>query len=218
VLDDEIKEAPMKKLLALLVLTPALASAAGGPATARVKLETSKGVIVLELDAAKSPITVSNFLAYVKSGFYDGTIIHRVIPGFMIQGGGFTPKMDEKPTSGTIVNEAANGLSNLRGTVAMARTPDPNSASAQFFVNLVNNTFLDRAKAPDGFGYCVFGKVIEGMNVVDAIASVPTGAVGQYQNVPSQPVTIQKASVLTGAKTMSAKRPAAPAPGQPQPR
>lgn len=208
----------MKTLLAVMLLTPAFASAAGGPATTRVKLETSKGVIVLELDAAKAPITVSNFLVYVKSGFFNGTIFHRVIPGFMIQGGGFTPKMEEKPTLGTIVNEAANGLSNLRGTVAMARTPDPNSASAQFFVNLVNNTFLDRAKAPDGFGYCVFGKVVEGMNVLDAIAAVPTGAAGQYENVPSQPVVIQKISVLAGAKATSAKRPAAPAPGQKQPR
>lgn len=208
----------MKTLLAVLLLTPAFASAAGGPATTRVKLETSKGVIVLELDAAKAPITVSNFLGYVKSGFFNGTIFHRVIPGFMIQGGGFTPKMEEKPTLGTIVNEAANGLSNLRGTVAMARTPDPNSASSQFFVNLVNNTSLDRAKAQDGFGYCVFGKIVEGMNVVDAIAAVPTGAAGQYENVPIQPVVIQKISVLATAKATSARRPAAPTPDQRQPR
>jgi cyclophilin family peptidyl-prolyl cis-trans isomerase len=163
----------------------------------RVLLETSKGKIVLELNAEKAPKTVKNFLDYVKAGHYNGTIFHRVIPGFMIQGGGFTPDMTQKPTRPTIKNEADNGLKNERGTIAMARTPDPDSASSQFFINVADNASLNhRSKTPAGWGYAVFGKVVEGMDVADAIVKVPTTTKGPYQNVPVQAVVIQKASVL----------------------
>lgn len=195
----------MTRLLILFTLAAAMAAPAGA-ANPRVRLETSNGAIVIELDQTKAPITVGNFLAYVKAAFYDGTVFHRVIPNFMIQGGGFTANMEQKPTRGTIVNESANGLVNKRGTVAMARTPDPNSASSQFFINIVDNTFLDKANAQDGVGYCVFGKVVEGMKVVDAIAAVKTGTVGGYQDVPVQPVLIKKASVVSAAP--AAKPPA----------
>jgi peptidyl-prolyl cis-trans isomerase A (cyclophilin A) len=190
----------MTKLLVLLMLAAAMAAPAGA-ANPQVKLETTQGTIVIELDAAKAPITVGNFLDYVKSGFYDGTVFHRVIPSFMIQGGGFAANMEQKPAREPIVNESANGLVNTRGTVAMARTPDPNSATAQFFINLKDNAFLDKAKAQDGYGYCVFGKVVKGMSVVDAIAAVKTGTVGGYQDVPVQPVVIKKASVVGAAPT-----------------
>ncbi len=205
----------MTRFLLLLALGAAFAAPAES-ANPRVKFETSKGTIVIELDQAKAPITVGNFLEYVKSGFYDGTIFHRVIPKFMVQGGGFTADMQQKPTREPIVNEAANGLANKRGTLAMARTSEPNSASSQFFINLVDNNFLDRANAQDGVGYCAFGKVVEGMSVVDAIAAVQTGSVGPYQNVPLQAVVIKKA-VVEAAKA-GAKPPAAPAPAQPQPK
>jgi cyclophilin family peptidyl-prolyl cis-trans isomerase len=186
----------MTRLLVLLMLAAAMAAPTGA-ANPQVTLETTHGTIVIELDAAKAPITVGNFLDYVKGGFFDGTVFHRVIPGFMIQGGGFTPNMEQKPTREPIVNESANGLVNKRGTVAMARTPDPNSATAQFFINLKDNAFLDKAKAQDGYGYCVFGKVVKGMSVVDAIAAVKTGTVGGFQDVPMQPVVIKKASVVS---------------------
>lgn len=203
----------MSRMLMLLLLAPALASGApvkgGNPV---VRLETSKGTIVLELDAGKAPATVANFLAYVKAGFYDGTIFHRVMPGFMIQGGGFTPTMEQKPTRAAIANESANGLGNARGTIAMARTSDPDSATAQFFINLKDNTFLDKARAQDTVGYCVFGHVIKGMSVVDAIAGVPTGSFGQFQDVPTTPVTIVKAVVEPPAAV--AKPTAAPPSGQ----
>jgi peptidyl-prolyl cis-trans isomerase A (cyclophilin A) len=205
----------MTRILLLFTLAAALAAPAGA-ADPRVKLETTKGTIVIELDKAKAPITVGNFLDYVKSGFYDGTVFHRVIPNFMIQGGGFTPNMEQKPTREAIVNESANGLVNKRGTVAMARTPDPNSATAQFFINLKDNSFLDKANAQDGVGYCVFGKVVEGMSIVDAIAGLQTGNAGSFQNVPMQPVVIKKASVVGAAP--AAKPPAAPASGQQPPR
>ena len=170
---------------------------AGTPASPRVALETSKGRIVLELDAARAPKTVENFLAYVRAGHYDGTIFHRVIDGFMVQGGGFTAEMQQKPTRPPVPNEADNGLKNLRGTVAMARTNDPHSASAQFFVNHVDNSFLDHtAKDLRGWGYAVFGKVVEGMEVVDAIAKVATATRSRMENVPVEPVVIQKATVL----------------------
>jgi peptidyl-prolyl cis-trans isomerase B (cyclophilin B) len=163
----------------------------------QVVLETSKGKIVLELFPEKAPLTVQNFLAYVKSGFYDGTIFHRVIPKFMIQGGGFTPDMKTKTTQPPIKNEADNGLRNDRGTIAMARTPDPNSATAQFFINSVNNDFLNhKSKDMRGWGYAVFGKVAEGMDVVDAISGVPTGTQGPHQDVPVDPVVIEKATAL----------------------
>jgi len=174
----------------------ALALSAASPALAqRVKLATSAGDIVLELDREKAPKTVDNFLQYVRDGHYNGTVFHRVIPTFMIQGGGMDAKMTEKPTRAAIPLEARNGLNNVRGTVAMARTSDPNSATAQFFINVVDNAFLDAANARDGNGYAVFGKVVDGMDVVDKIKAVPTATRGMHQNVPTMPVTIQKASV-----------------------
>ena len=162
-----------------------------------IKLNTNHGTIVLELDAAKAPNTVANFLQYAKDGFYEGTIFHRVINGFMIQGGGMEPGMKEKQTRASIQNEANNGLPNARGTVAMARTPDPHSASAQFFINLADNDFLNfRAETPDGWGYCVFGKVTEGMDVVDKIKGVETGNKGHHQDVPVEDVVIESVEVV----------------------
>ena len=161
-----------------------------------IKLNTNHGTIVLELDAAKAPNTVANFMQYAKDGFYDGTIFHRVINGFMIQGGGMEPGMKEKQTRASIQNEANNGLPNARGTIAMARTPDPHSASAQFFINLADNDFLNfRAETPDGWGYCVFGKVTEGMDVVDKIKGVDTGNKGHHQDVPVEDVVIESVEV-----------------------
>jgi len=162
----------------------------------KATLETTKGTITLALDDEKAPETVKNFLQYVQDGHYDGTVFHRVIDGFMIQGGGFTKDMDQKETREPIRNEAMNGLKNLRGTIAMARTMVVDSATSQFFINLVDNDFLDfQNPTPQGFGYAVFGKVIDGMEVVDAIAKVQTGSVGPYQNVPEEPVVIRKAAV-----------------------
>jgi peptidyl-prolyl cis-trans isomerase A (cyclophilin A) len=161
----------------------------------KVKLATSAGDIVIELDAAKAPKTVENFVAYVKAGHYDGTVFHRVIDNFMIQGGGMDKDMKEKKTNPPIPLESRNGLLNQRGTVAMARTMDPNSATAQFFINLKDNDFLNQANARDGNGYAVFGKVIAGMEVVDKIKAVPTGNKGMHQNVPLEPVIIKKASL-----------------------
>ena len=157
-----------------------------------VTLHTSLGDIRIELDEAKAPKTCANFLQYVRDGHYDGTIFHRVIDGFMIQGGGFSPDMVPKPTREPIENEAANGLSNLAGTVAMARTMDPHSATAQFFINVADNRFLDHP-GQDGWGYCVFGKVVEGMDVVERIKGVPTGTKAGHQDVPAQEVVIEKA-------------------------
>jgi cyclophilin family peptidyl-prolyl cis-trans isomerase len=154
-----------------------------------VVLDTSMGTIKIELLADKSPITVKNFLQYVDSKHFDGTVFHRVIPNFMIQGGGMEPGLKEKPTKDPIQNEAGNGLSNTRGTIAMARTNDPNSATAQFFINLKDNDFLN--KSARSAGYCVFGKVIDGMDVVDKIAQVPTGTAGMHQNVPTKDVVIK---------------------------
>jgi cyclophilin family peptidyl-prolyl cis-trans isomerase len=157
-----------------------------------VVMETSKGTIKIELDADKAPITVKNFLGYVDSKFYDGTIFHRVMTGFMIQGGGFQANMNEKSTRAPIQNESANGLTNEDGTIAMARTGDPHSATAQFFINHgSNNGFLNKAQSRDGWGYAVFGKVIEGKEVVDAIAKVPTTTKGMNENVPVEPVVIK---------------------------
>ena len=154
------------------------------------------GTITLELDDAKAPITVKNFIDYAKSGHYNGTIFHRVIDGFMIQGGGFTSSMDQKSTNAPIKNEATNGLSNLRGTIAMARTSVVDSATSQFFINLIDNTFLDyKGPAPRLYGYAVFGKVTDGMDVVDRIAKVKTGFSGPHQNVPETPVLIKKIAV-----------------------
>ncbi len=161
-----------------------------------VILHTSKGDITLELNSTKAPITVKNFLAYAKDGFYDGTIFHRVIENFMIQGGGMKSGLREKPANAPIKNEADNGLGNQRGTIAMARTPDPNSATAQFFINVVDNKFLDfRSPTPDGYGYCVFGKVVDGMDVVDAIKAVATTSMGFHQDVPVDDILINSVEI-----------------------
>jgi peptidyl-prolyl cis-trans isomerase B (cyclophilin B) len=168
-----------------------------GTAPMKVKLTTSMGPITLQLDKEKAPVTVENFAKYVDSGHYDGTIFHRVIDGFMIQGGGFDKDMRQKPTQAPIKNEAANGLKNDKYTIAMARTSDPNSASAQFFINVKDNDFLNyTAPTPQGWGYAVFGKVVEGQDTVDKIAKVATGNLGKQQNVPSQPVVIEKAEFV----------------------
>ena len=162
-----------------------------------IKLTTNHGVITLELDAEKAPKTVENFIAYVESGHYDGTIFHRVIKNFMIQGSGMEPGMNQKETRDPIENEAANGLKNVRGSIAMARTNDPHSATAQFFINVVDNDFLDfRAPSGQGWGYCVFGQVVEGMDVVDKIRAVATGNKGFHQDVPKEDVIIEKAEVV----------------------
>jgi peptidyl-prolyl cis-trans isomerase B (cyclophilin B) len=160
------------------------------PGTTNVVMETSMGTITLELNEDKAPITVKNFLAYVDDGFYDGTIFHRVIPDFMVQGGGMEPGLKEKKTKGQIKNESSNGLTNQRGTLAMARTNVPDSASSQFFINLKDNTFLDKAQSRDGVGYAVFGKVAGGMDVVDKIKGVATGRRGSHDDVPVKDVTI----------------------------
>ncbi|WP_345786504.1 peptidylprolyl isomerase [Prosthecobacter sp.] len=160
----------------------------------KIVMETSKGTIELELDAAKAPISVANFVSYVKKGHYDGLIFHRVIPDFMIQGGGFTPDMQQKATDANIENEAKNGLKNVKGTLAMARTPNPHSASSQFFINLKDNSFLDYP-GQDGWGYCVFGKVSKGMDVVAAMAAVATSSKGQHGDVPVEPIIIKSAKL-----------------------
>ena len=162
-----------------------------------VKLHTNHGIITLELDAEKAPVTVANFLAYVESGHYNNTVFHRVIDGFMIQGGGFEPGMTQKPTGEQIKNEADNGLKNERGTIAMARTQAPHSATAQFFINVADNEFLNY-RSPDlqGWGYCVFGRVTEGLDVVDAIRKVKTGSSGFHQDVPKEDVVIERAEVV----------------------
>ena len=162
-----------------------------------VVLTTNFGQIKIKLFAEEAPKTVENFLNYVKSGFYDGTIFHRVIPGFMVQGGGMLPGMEEKATEAPIDNEANNGLKNERGTLAMARTMEPHSASSQFFINSVDNAFLNfRSESMDGWGYCVFAKVTEGMDVVDKISSVATGNYGFHQDVPKDEVIIEKAEIV----------------------
>jgi peptidyl-prolyl cis-trans isomerase B (cyclophilin B) len=163
----------------------------------RVLLSTTHGDITLELDPVKAPATTENFLDYVNSGFFDGTIFHRVIPGFMIQGGGLTADMDQKPTERPIMNEATNGLKNDRGTIAMARASNPHSATCQFFINLVNNGFLDHSgQTPQGWGYAVFGRVVEGMDAVDSIAKVRTGNHGPHSDVPLEPVVITSATLI----------------------
>ena len=165
----------------------------------RVTFETTHGSFVLELDPAAAPETVENFLTYVRDGFYDGTIFHRVIPGFMIQGGGFTPEFEQQQTRAPVRNEADRGGKNDRGTVAMARTSDSHSATAQFFVNVADNDFLNhRNQTTQGWGYTAFGRVVEGMDVVDRIAAVKTGSRGPYQDVPEEAVVIQKASIQSG--------------------
>ena len=180
----------MKRLLLTALLSLSLALPADAADAVRVLMKTSKGDITLELDAAKAPLTVANFLHYVDAGFYDGTIFHRVIPDFMIQGGGLTPDLAKKPTGEPVKNEAKNGLKNLRGSVAMARTGNPHSATAQFFINHADNAFLDYP-GQDGWGYAVFGRVTEGMDVVDAIAAVPTTTRAGRGDVPVEAVVIE---------------------------
>ena len=178
----------------VLILTAQFAR--GDMSQPRVHLETSLGVIILELDPKAAPKTVENFLAYIRDGFYNGTIFHRVIKGFMIQGGGLSADMQRKPTSTPIRNEADNGLKNRRGTVAMARTNQPHSATSQFFINTVDNGFLDhKNKSPRGWGYCVFGKVVGGMDVVDSIEGLPTTSKGGRKDVPNSPPIIHRSFV-----------------------
>ena len=173
------------------------APAAGQPANPRVLIETSRGNITLELFAGNAPVSVENFLGYVKAGFYDGTVFHRVIPGFMIQGGGMTADMTEKTRGTPIRNEANNGLKNLRGTLAMARTGEPHSATTQFFINVADNYALNhRGESIEGWGYAVFGQVIAGMEVADAIVAVPRGDRGMHQDVPLEPVVMKRVSLI----------------------
>jgi cyclophilin family peptidyl-prolyl cis-trans isomerase len=195
---------PMKAKLCLIAAL--LISCSAFAADPQVELKTNMGVIVIELNADKAPKTVENFLQYVKDGQYKGTIFHRVIPGFMIQGGGFSAEFTEKKTRGSIQNEANNGLKNDIGTIAMARTPDPHSASAQFFINLKNNDFLNfQSPTPQGWGYAVFGKVVKGMDVVSRIAGVETGpGKPPHQDVPRKAVVIEDARIL-GADKPAAK-------------
>lgn len=176
-------------LLSLTAMSPVLAAA-----QTHVMLTTSAGNIELELDSAKAPVSVKNFVDYAQNGYYNNTIFHRVIPGFMVQGGGFTADMQQKATKEPIKNEADNGLRNLRGTIAMARTADKDSATSQFFINVADNAFLDHGQRD--FGYAVFGKVIKGMDVVDKMSQVKTNNVGPYQNVPTTPIVILSAKVL----------------------
>ncbi len=219
----------LRSLLLTSFFMPALALAQSAPtATAseaassetavvtvnpRVALHTNLGDIILELDAAKAPLSTQNFLAYAKDGFYNGTVFHRVIDNFMAQGGGYTTDLQPKPTRASIQNEANNGLSNLRGTVAMARTNDPHSANAQFFINLVDNPRLDYVSDQNGmtWGYAVFGKVVEGMDVIDKIRAIPTGGQGPFRtDVPTQTVVIERAEVLAAPAAAEAA-PDAPA-------
>lgn len=179
--------------LAALLLSGDLLMAANDNAP-KVRMETSSGTLVIQLDAKNAPETTKNFLIYIDDGFYDGTIFHRVIKGFMIQGGGFDRDFKQRPTLPPIQNEADNGLKNERGTIAMARTGDPHSATAQFFINSVDNDFLDhREKSPQGWGYAVFGKVVEGLEVIDAISGVATGQHGPHSDVPQSQILILKA-------------------------
>ena len=184
----------LKTLVFALAFGFSLSAWAANP---QVELRTTMGTMVVELDREKAPQTVENFLQYVKDGHYDGTIFHRVIPGFMIQGGGFTPDMREKPGRAPIKNEAGNGLRNATGTLAMARTAAPHSASAQFFINVEDNTSLDfRSPTQQGYGYAVFGKVTKGMDVVNRIVKVATGDKPPHSNVPVKPVVIERARLL----------------------
>lgn len=186
----------LHKLVNVGFVATALSFATLGSVFAQtVKLSTSEGDIVVQLDAAKAPKTVENFVQYVKSGHYNGTVFHRVIKTFMIQGGGMTPDMKEKTTRAPIPLESRNGLSNVRGTLAMARTSIPDSATAQFFINVKDNNFLDSAQSPDGNGYAVFGKVVQGMDVVDKIRMVETGQKGPHGDVPLKPIVIKQATL-----------------------
>ena len=181
--------------VSLLLASIGVATAHSGDKV-MVEMHTSKGLITLELDAEKAPVTVANFIEYVKSGHFDGTIFHRVIPGFVIQGGGMESGMKEKPTQAPIENEADNGLKNVTGSICMARTNDPHSATSQFFINLKDNQFLDHTeKSPQGWGYAVFGQVTDGMDVVEAIAAVQTGNAGFHQDVPVEDIVVEKVTI-----------------------
>ena len=190
----------MKKLLATLLLISGIITSAttAYAANPKVIMTTNVGAITIELDADKAPKSVGNFLNYVQQGYYNGTIFHRVISNFMIQGGGFTPDLQRKQTNAQIMNEANNGLKNLKGTIAMARTSDPHSATAQFFINVQDNTSLDhRSPTPRGWGYAVFGKVVKGMNVVEKIRNVRTGSKGPFRSdVPQTDIIIEKVEVV----------------------
>ena len=185
----------MKQTIRWLMTLLLAALASHAVLAQKVKLATSMGDIVVQLDANKAPKTVANFVQYVKDGHYDGLVFHRVIATFMIQGGGYDADFKERPTRAPIVLESRNGLSNARGTIAMARTSVPDSASSQFFINVADNARLDAANSPDGNGYAVFGKVVSGMDVVDKIREVPVASRGMHQNVPQQPVVIRKATL-----------------------
>lgn len=187
-----------RRMMVGAVLTAAFAPVALAQSLPLVKVQTNMGDFVLELNPKAAPKTVENFLTYVKSGFYKNTLFHRVIPNFMIQGGGFVSGMEEKDTRKAIALESRNGLSNLRGTIAMARTSDPNSATSQFFINVRDNRFLDADQAQDGYGYAVFGRVVSGMQTVDAIARVKTHSVGYYDDVPIRDVMIKNMTVIKG--------------------
>jgi cyclophilin family peptidyl-prolyl cis-trans isomerase len=185
----------LSTLIAGLAASSSIATAADMTPTPKVRVQTSQGVFVLQLDAERAPVTVRNFLEYVGAGFYDGTIFHRVIDGFVVQGGGYGPDLAEKPTRDPIPNESGNGLRNRRGTIAMARTGDPHSATSQFYINLVDNVKLDPNE--QRWGYCVFGTVVSGMEVVDAIAKLPTGPRGEVpSDVPKTDVVVQKMEIV----------------------
>jgi peptidyl-prolyl cis-trans isomerase A (cyclophilin A) len=184
----------LRKLLVFSVAAAAVVPAGAGAADPRVDFKTSMGSFTIELYPAKAPKTVENFLQYVKAGHYNGTVFHRVIPGFMVQGGGMTADMNQKPTRPPVPIESKNGLKNDKGWVAMARTNDPNSATAQFFVNVNDNEFLNYP-GQDGHGYTVFGKVVSGMDVIDKIVAAPTGNKGMHQNVPVKPIVIESATL-----------------------
>lgn len=192
-------------ILAVLVVGPGMVMGQDKPAGPRVKISTTHGDIVLELNPDKAPETVKNFLQYTKDKFFDGTIFHRVIDNFMIQGGGFTEDMKEKKTRDPIQNEAKNGLKNKRGTITMARTSAPHSATSQFFINVKDNAFLDYP-GRDNWGYCVFGKVVEGMEVVDKIKKVKTGRSGGHETVPLEPVVIKSVQVVEAKKAEAEKK------------
>ena len=187
----------LKQFFLIVFITIIMSTSNAQAETTTLKMETSKGTITIELNGDKAPNTVANFLTYVNEGFYDGTIFHRVISNFMIQGGGFTDDMSQKTTHDPIQNEANNGLGNDIGTIAMARTGDPHSATAQFFINVKDNDFLNfSSETPQGWGYAVFGKVTEGMDVVDVIKDVATTTKGPYQDVPAETVTIEKVTIV----------------------
>jgi peptidyl-prolyl cis-trans isomerase A (cyclophilin A)/peptidyl-prolyl cis-trans isomerase B (cyclophilin B) len=195
----------LKTILAAIAFAASFSAAAADP---QVEIKTTLGSIVVELDPAKAPLTVENFFQYVKSAHYDGTVFHRVMPGFMIQGGGFTPDLKEKPSRKPVRNEASNGLPNAVGTIAMARTPDPHSATAQFFINVADNRMLNfRFPTAEGYGYAVFGKVVKGMDVVNRIVKVQTGpGPAPHENVPVKPVIIESIRLVeTAAKPAPAK-------------